>query len=184
MTQLAPRKMTGMVVRSQSKVETPAGLFRLYNRKAEIVHHFAENLAQTLGVFHGINQTGQRLGLDGDPSGALGTILFDQLQMMVLRVCALCDSGTRDDDASLSELVVGLSDPSFQHFLIEKERQWELAVGYRAGTVGEIPKFTKAMKARRSVLSAETVVRRVIHNSEEEGNDPEVYVIATVEDHF
>jgi hypothetical protein len=28
------------------------------------------------------------------------------------------------------------------------------------------------------------VVRRVIHNAEEEGNDPEVCVIATVEDHF
>jgi hypothetical protein len=111
-----------MAGKRPSTAETPAELFRLYNRKAEIVHRFAENLAQTLGVFHGINQTGQKLDIDGEPSGALGTILFDQLQMMVLRICALCDKGTRDDDASLGELVRGLSDPVFQQFLIERER--------------------------------------------------------------
>ena len=32
-------------------------------------------------------------------------------------------------------LVKGLSEPSFLQFLIEKGKQWEKAVGYRAGTV-------------------------------------------------
>jgi hypothetical protein len=145
--------------------ETPTELFRLYNRKAEIVHRFAENLAQTLGVFHGINQTGQRLAIDGEPSSALGTILFDQLQMMVLRICALCDNGTRDDDASLSELVRGLSDPVFQQFLIEREEQWARGVGFhRAGPTGKIPLHTTVMKSRWTILNAQTdALARIRH---------------------
>jgi hypothetical protein len=138
--------------------------FQRYCKKAEVIHHFAENLAQTLGVFHGINETGKKLGIDEEPSGALGTILFDQLQMMVLRVCALCDNGTKDDDASLGELVKGISDLSFEQFLIEKEARWEQAVGHRAGTVGEIPRFIKTLKSRWSVLSAETdALARIRH---------------------
>jgi len=139
-------------------------LFQRYGKKAEIIHHFAENLAQTLGVFQGLNEIGKKLGIDGEPSVALGTILFDQLQMMVLRVCALCDNGTREDDAALGELVRGLSDPGFQQFLIEKERQWERAVGHRAGTVGEMPKFIQTLKARWSVLNVQTdALARIRH---------------------
>src|SRR5687768_14439091 len=104
-----------------------ADLYRRYCKKAEIIHHFAENLAQSLGVFHGINETGKKLGLEGDFSQALNTILFDQLQLMVLRVCALCGTSSRPDDASLEELVSGLTEPSFKAFLIEKEERWARA---------------------------------------------------------
>jgi hypothetical protein len=145
-----------MALKGTRSIKTPEELFQIYSRKAAVVHHFAENLAQTLGVFHGINQTGQKLLIDGEPSGALGTILFDQLQIMVLRICALCDKGSRDDDASLSELVNGLSDHTFQQFLIEKERRWARAVGFhRAGSTAEIQRHAKTMKARWTPLSGE-----------------------------
>jgi hypothetical protein len=132
-------------------------LFQRYSKKERIVHRFAENLAQTLGVFHGLNETAKKLKVDGEAAQALETVLFDQLQIMVIRVCALCDDprNTRKDDAALVDLVRGLSEPSFQQFLIAKEKQWERAVGYRAGTVGEIPKQVRALKSRWTVLSAE-----------------------------
>jgi hypothetical protein len=153
-----------MKARASKVAASHSELFRLYSRKADIIHHFAENLAQTLGVFHGINDTGTKLRLEGEFVGALDTILFDQLQMMVVRLCALCGSGNRDDDASLGELVAGLSDPAFQRFLVEKEKQWEQAVGYRAGTVGEIPKFIKILKTRWSALKAKTdALERIRH---------------------
>jgi hypothetical protein len=139
-------------------------LYKRYSDKAQIIHHFAENLAQTLGVFHGINEAGKRLRLEGESSQALNTILFDQLQLMVLRVCALCGKSTWPDDASLEELVQGITEPSFQAFLIEKEKRWEKAVGYRAGTVGEIPRFTRALKTRWSILNGQTdALARIRH---------------------
>ena len=156
---------TAAAVKPNRGSATPAELFQRYTDKAKVIHDFAENLAQTLGVFHGMNETGRNVGLEGDPAGALGTILFDQLQMMVLRICALCDNGTRDDDASLGELVRGLSDPPFQQFLIAKEKRWEQAVGFnRAGATGEIPLHTKTMKTRWTVLNSETeALARIRH---------------------
>lgn len=44
---------------------TNSELFQRYCNKAEIIHHFAENLAQTLGVFHGINETGMSCAWKG-----------------------------------------------------------------------------------------------------------------------
>jgi hypothetical protein len=151
--------MTDMRARtSKTAASQPSNseLFRRYCEKAEIIHRFAENLAQTLGVFHGINETGKKLSIDGEPSAALVTILFDQMQVMVIRICALCGNGNRKDDASIGELVRGLSDPIFQQYLIDKEKRWEQAVGHRAGFVGEIPRFTKVLRMRLSALDAQT----------------------------
>jgi hypothetical protein len=65
-----------------------------YCKQAEITHYFAENLAQTLGVFHGISDTAKELCVEGVPMGALNIVLFDLLQIMMIRVCALCDEPT------------------------------------------------------------------------------------------
>jgi hypothetical protein len=135
---------------------TPDQLYQRYCRQAHIIHQFAENLAQTLGVFHGINETGKKLEVEGDFSRAVNTVLFDQLQLMIIRVCALCGKSTKPDDASLQELVEGITQPSFQAFLVEKERQWQNAYAHRVKTVGEIHKFSRALKARWSILIAET----------------------------
>ncbi|MGJ5094353.1 hypothetical protein ACQR1V_03385 [Bradyrhizobium oligotrophicum] len=147
-------------MKATSRIQTPANSqverYRRYCKKAEIIHHFAENLAQTLGVFHGINENGLKLAIEGEPVVALGTILFDQLQLMIIRICALCDKGSRDDDASLFELVAGLSDPDFQRFLITKEERWMQSVDrHRTGTIGAIPRYTKKMQIRWSSLQRE-----------------------------
>ncbi|MCG2642695.1 hypothetical protein ACFPFP_22345 [Bradyrhizobium sp. GCM10023182] len=81
--------------------------------------------------------------------------MFDQLQIMVIRLCALCDNGTRNDDASLGQLVEDVSTSDFQRFLIDKETQWQRAVGHRAGPTRDIPKLMRALKARWSALKAE-----------------------------
>jgi hypothetical protein len=143
---------------------TCSELYQRYCKKAEVIHHFAENLAQTLGVFHGINETGKKLKVEGDFSRAMNTILFDQLQLMVIRVSALCGKSTKPDDASLEELVEGITQPNFQVFLVEKELRWQNAYAHRVKTVGEIPKFSRALKARWSILSAETdALARIRH---------------------
>lgn len=135
-------KATTVIGKAPADHQTPAELFQRYCKKAEIIHRFAENLAQTWGVFHGINETGKKLAVEGDAAMALSTILFDQLQVMVIRLCALCSSGTRKEDASIGDLVDGLSDKRFQQFLVEREQKWRDAVGFRAGLpTGEIPKF-------------------------------------------
>lgn len=143
---------------------TYSELYQRYCKKADIIHHFAENLAQTLGVFHGINETGKKLKVEGNFSRAMNTILFDQLQLMIIRVCALCGKSTKPDDASLEELVEGITQPSFQLFLVEKELKWQNAYPHRMKTVGEIPRFSRALKARWSILSAETdALARIKH---------------------
>jgi hypothetical protein len=62
-----------MVNRVASGDQTLAELFQRYCKKAEIVHYFAENLAQPLGVFHGVNETGQKLAVEGEVAMALST---------------------------------------------------------------------------------------------------------------
>jgi hypothetical protein len=138
--------------------------YQRYCKKAEIIHHFAENLAQTLGVFHGINDTGKKLEVEGDFSRAVNTVLFDQLQLMIIRVCALCGKSTKPDDASLEELVEAITEPDFQAFLVEKERKWQNAYPHRIKTAHEIPKYSRVLKARWSVLTAETdALKRIRH---------------------
>jgi hypothetical protein len=103
--------------------------------------------------------------VEGKAAAALGTILFDQLQVMVIRLCALCSSGARKEDASIGELVDGLSDKRFQQYLVEREQKWRNAVGVRAGLpAGEIPKFIRILKARYAALEAETdALNRIRH---------------------
>jgi hypothetical protein len=132
-------------------------------RKGEMIHHFAENLAQTLGVFHGLNETGKKLKLEGESIPAIQTLLFDQLQIMVIRLCALCADGKREDDASLGGIVAALRDAPLKQFLIERERKWRANVGWRAGDALIVKNLT-VMNTRWSVLQSETeALGRITH---------------------
>ena len=142
-------------------------LHRRCCEQAEIIHHFAENLAQTLGVFHGINDTVTELGLEGEPIGALNIVLFDLLQIMVIRVCALCDEASRkdkDDDAQLKLLIESLNEQSFQQYLVEKEKRWRKAVSHRASAAQEIEKLIEALNEKWALVTREKeAIRRIRH---------------------
>lgn len=141
-----------------------AEVFKDYSRRAEILHHFAENQAQTLGVFHGINETARRLAVEGEAIGALNIVLFDLLQIMIVRVCALCDTGNRQDDVQMSKLIEGLNEPRFREYSNEKEQRWRQAVGFRAGPAQDIDSHILALNEQWRLVSAEgDAIRRMKH---------------------
>jgi hypothetical protein len=141
-----------------------AGRYQDYSRRAEIVHHFAENQAQTLGVFHGIHEAAQRLAVEGEPVGAINIVLFDLLQIMIVRICALCDTGNRPDDVQMSKLIEAVNEPSFRKYLVEKEQRWQQVVGFRARPVQEIDSHVAVLNEQWRLVSAEgEAMRRMKH---------------------
>lgn len=58
----------GAVVRN---ARTTGARTEQYCKSFEIIHRFAENLAQTLGVFHGTTETAKE-GIEGKPSRTPG----------------------------------------------------------------------------------------------------------------
>jgi hypothetical protein len=142
-------------------------LYQRYCKQAEIIHHFAENLAQTLGVFHGIYDTVKELDVEGEPVAALNIVLFDLLQIMIMRVCALCDEPNgkdKDDDVRMRLLIAGLNEPRFQKFLVEKEERWREIVSYRAGPPQHITSLIEALNDQWILVTAEKeAIRRIKH---------------------
>jgi hypothetical protein len=131
--------------------------------KGNIVHHFAENLAQTLGVFHGLNETGKKLKLECESLPAIQTLVFDQLQIMVIRLCALCATDKQEEDAILGGIVTSLRDADLKQFLIGRETDWQAKLGTRAGKPVVVVSL-RAMNARWTVLESETdTLNRIKH---------------------
>jgi hypothetical protein len=113
--------------------ELPVEQTRELMNKAEAVHIAALNLANTFGVFHGINDALE----DGEAGGpgvrAINVIQSDLLHLLVIRVCALCEaSKNRADDASIAILVNAISDQKVREGLIEADERWRTAIGPRA----------------------------------------------------
>jgi hypothetical protein len=64
--------------------------------KAEAAHIASMNLATTLGIFHGINGVAVRPEVRGPAVPAINAVQHDLLQLLAIRVCALCDEPTKD----------------------------------------------------------------------------------------
>ena len=120
--------------------------------KADAVHVAALNLASTLGIFHGINDVLRERQLRGRPSHAVGTIQFDLLQIMVIRVCALCEGGRRPDDASMPVLLGVLNDRRLREVLIEKDRRWRKNTMYRIPAGRDAAANIRSLKIRWAAL--------------------------------
>lgn len=123
--------------------------------KAESVHVAALNLATTLGIFHGLNSALRTHSLRGEASHAVGAIQFDLLQIMVVRVCALCEQpqrGARIDDASIAVIMQALDDQLLREYLIEKDRRWYEKMKYRIVNHVGVKVHIKSLRLRWAAL--------------------------------
>jgi len=123
--------------------------------KAESVHIAAMNLATTVGVFHGLNGAFRTHVLRGQSSYAVGSIQFDLLQIMVVRVCALCEplqDRLRPDDASMAVIMRELEHKPLREYLIEKDRRWHKGMEHRIVGHLEVNGHIKSLKLRWAAL--------------------------------
>jgi hypothetical protein len=121
--------------------ELPMERTRKLRDKAEAVHIAALNLANTLGIFHGINDALEDGEAGGPAVRAINVIQSDLLHLLVIRVCALCDiAKNMADDASIAILVSAIGDQKVREDLIEADERWRAQIGPRAekcASVGE-----------------------------------------------
>ena len=128
----------------------------ILREKAEAVHVAAMNLATTLGIFHGINKSRLKTSVEGKAAQAVNAIQFDLLQLLVIRVCAICETplaGSRPDDAALSVLLEALNDKKVRNHLIERDRRWHEKMKHRLLTEPEAARRIKSLKLRWSALT-------------------------------
>lgn len=123
--------------------------------KAESVHIAAMNLATTVGIFHGLNGAFRTHVLRGQSSYAVGSIQFDLLQIMAMRVCALCEplqDRVRPDDASIAVIMHALEHEPLREYLIERDRKWRKKMEYRVVGYAEANGHIKSLKLRWAAL--------------------------------
>ena len=127
----------------------------ILKEKAEAVHVAAMNLATTLGIFHGVNNSRLRTSVEGNAAQAVNAIQFDLLQLLVIRVCAICEApvkGSRPDDAALFVLLEALNNIDVRNHLIETDRRWHEKMQHRLRTRPEAARNIKSLKLRWSAL--------------------------------
>ena len=127
----------------------------ILGKKAEAVHIAAMNLSTTLGIFHGVNKARLRTSVRGKAAQAINAIQFDLLQLLVIRVCAICEApakGSRPDDASLSVLLDALNNIDVRNHLVETDRRWHEKMQHRLRTRPEVGRNIKSLKLSWSAL--------------------------------
>jgi hypothetical protein len=145
--------------------ELPVELTRELMDKAEAVHIAALNLANTLGVFHGINDALEDGQVVGPEAQALNVVQFDLLQLLVIRVCALCEAvQDRADDASIAVLVSAVADQKVHAGLIAADERWRAGIGPRAERCATVGQSIGALKGQwAAVTSHPEILKRLYH---------------------
>jgi hypothetical protein len=78
------------------------------------------NLAHSLGVFHGFNDELRSENLSGRGTGAISTLMFDQIHLIAIRVHALIVRPHYPTDVSLGTFGQALHDNDIRRQLIER----------------------------------------------------------------
>jgi hypothetical protein len=136
--------------------------------KAEAVHIAALNLANTLGIFHGINDALEDGQVVGPEAQALNVVQFDLLQLLVIRVCALCeavqDRTDRTDDASIAVLVRAVADQKVHAGLIAADERWRAGIGPRAEKCASVEQSIGALTDQWGALTSHPeILKRLYH---------------------
>jgi hypothetical protein len=128
-------------------------LARLRKKAAEI-HLGAANLSTTYGIFRGVSGSleGYNVLRGGSCLAAIHSILFDLLHIMAVRVCALMDVMTREDDASVVAISEALKEPTLRAYLVAADKKWRGAIGQRA---------TQQPDVARSIANLQRLVQRL-----------------------
>jgi hypothetical protein len=145
--------------------ELPVELTRELMNKAEAVHIAALNLANTLGIFHGINDALKDGQVGGPEVRAINVIQSDLLHLLVIRVCALCEAAqNRADDASIAVLVSAIADQKVRAGLIAADERWWAGIGHRAERCASVGQSIGALKGRwTAVTSHPEILKRLYH---------------------
>jgi hypothetical protein len=145
--------------------ELPVEQTRELMGKAEAVHLAALNLANTLGVFHGINDALEDGKANGPEVRAINVIQSDLLHLLVIRVCALCEAAqNRADDASIAVLVNAVADQKVRAGLIAADERWRAGIGPRAERCASVEQSIGALKGQwASVTSHPEILGRLYH---------------------
>jgi hypothetical protein len=145
--------------------ELSVELTRELMNKAEAVHLAALNLANTLGVFHGINDALEDGQVGGSEARAITVIQSDLLHLLVIRVCALCEAAqSRADDASIAVLVSAVADQKIRAGLIVADERWRAGIGPRAERCASVGQSIGALKGRwTAVTSHPEILKRLYH---------------------
>jgi hypothetical protein len=148
-----------------TRIELPVEQMRELMNKAEAVHIAALNLANTLGVFHGINDALEDGQVGGPEVRAINVIQSDLLHLLVIRVCALCEAAqSRADDASIAVLVRAVADQKIRAGLIAADERWRAGVGPRAERRASVGQSIGALKGRwTAVTSHPDTLERLYH---------------------
>jgi hypothetical protein len=159
-----PSKASTVAVRAMTRELSVEQTRELMN-KAEMVHLAALNLANTLGVFHGINDALEDGEAVGPEVRAINVIQSDLLHLLVIRVCALCDGAqNRADDASIAVLVAAVVDPNIRAGLIAADERWRAGIGPRAERCGSVEQSIGALKGRwTAVTSHPEILKKLYH---------------------
>jgi hypothetical protein len=145
--------------------ELPVEQTRELMNKAEAVHIAALNLANTLGVFHGINDALEDGQVSGPEVQAINVIQSDLLHLLVIRVCALCEGAqNRAEDASIAVLVSAVADQKVCAGLIAADERWRAGVGPRADRRESVGQSIGALRDQwTAVTSNPDVLKRLYH---------------------
>lgn len=107
----------------KARVWTVADLPEL-DRNLEILDGHLRNLARTFGAFRGMNDRLQSKTIRGPGSATIGTIMFDQLHLMAVRIQALIAEPKFATDVSLTMFRSALASSEIRQHLEEQAAGW------------------------------------------------------------
>ena len=124
----------------KARVWTVADLPEL-DRNLEILDAHLRNLARTFGAFRGMNDRLQGKTIRGPGSATIGTIMFDQLHLMAVRIQALIAEPKFTTDVSLTMFRSALASSEIRQHLEEQATGWldqSFAADQRSSVRGRI----------------------------------------------
>jgi hypothetical protein len=149
--------------RDRDKLMSQTELQRL-KVKAEQVHVAALNLADTYGIFHGINSARNMQRADTKTTAAIISIKTILLHLMVIRVCALFERGlrARPDDVSILILEMSIT-PEVQRDMITADVEWRRLIGPRAKKRNVATSIASLRRQAKRLRSHDGALKRIQH---------------------
>lgn len=152
-----------MIVGSEASAQAEEAFLK----KVDEIHQAVLHLAASYGIFHGMNDAfGGRSIAPRKASHAIGVIQYDLVNVLVVRLCALCEQGgmAKPDDASMAVLMKEIDNQALRDRLAEKDRRWSRALLSRS------PKYRDArsnvailMERWEKLQSVGESLRRIRH---------------------
>lgn len=129
---------------------------------ADAVHHAALNLASTYGTFLGVNAMRNKEVVNPHVAVAINSVQHDLLHLMVVRLCGLCDYGSKPDDASIFVLAAKIT-PAIRQELVATDKEFRRVMGQRAQRVPDVAHSLANLRRRRAALRSRAALVSIKH---------------------